>query len=365
MNPQENALHYPLGDELPAAGASLELAPGVRWIRMALPFALNHINLWLLRDRIDGRDGWTVVDCCVDRPEARAQWETLFADALEGLPVLRVMVTHMHPDHVGLAHWLCARWSTPAHACRLWMSGTDYFSARVGTAGGFGGESAIRFYAAHGLNDPEALEQLRARPAYFMGLVPEVPRSFRRLADGDRVRIGDHDWRCISGRGHSPEHIALHCEGLGLLIAGDMVLPRISTNVSVHENEPEADPLTDFLASIDKFLPLPPDTLVLPSHGKPFTGLHARIGQLHQHHQDRLAEVVDACERAPHSAADIVPLMFKRSLDLHQMTFALGEAVSHLHALWRTGGLVRELGADGVWRFRAAPGAQPGATARA
>ena len=128
----EARLHYPLGHALPEPGRALVVAPGVKWVRMALPFALDHINLWLLRDTLDGREGWTVVDCCIAREEAKAQWEDLFANELDGLPVLRVVVTHMHPDHIGLAQWLCQRWSTADHDCRLWISATDYDSARVG-----------------------------------------------------------------------------------------------------------------------------------------------------------------------------------------------------------------------------------------
>ncbi len=356
MNHLEAELHYPLGDTLPAPGASLEVAPGVRWIRMALPFALDHINLWLLRDELDGRAGWSVVDCCVTRDEAKAQWEQVFASSLDGLPILRVLVTHMHPDHVGLAHWLCARWSTPEHPCRLWMSATDYNAARVGSRSttGFGGTAAAGFFASHGLVDPAALDKIRARSSYYPGLVPDVPDSFRRVQDGDVVRIGGRGWRCISGHGHAPEHIALFCDELRVLVSGDMLLPRISTNVSVYDVEPESDPLRLFLASIDKFRDLPEDTLVLPSHGKPFRGMHRRVGQLHAHHRERLDDVLAACRRQPSSAADMLPVLFKRELDLHQTTFAMGEAVAHLHALWHGGQLRRDRGSDGVWRFSAA-----------
>jgi glyoxylase-like metal-dependent hydrolase (beta-lactamase superfamily II) len=171
------------------------------------------------------------------------------------------------------------------------------------------------------------------------------------MLDGGVVQIGGHAWRCISGYGHAPEHIALYCEDLGVLIGGDMMLPRISTNVSVYEQEPESNALAQFLDSIDKFKPLPEATLVLPSHGKPFTGLHRRIEQLHDHHRDRLSEVMDACAQAPCSAADILSVMFKRPLDMHQTTFAMGEAIAHLHLLWFGGRLQRTLGADGVYRF--------------
>jgi glyoxylase-like metal-dependent hydrolase (beta-lactamase superfamily II) len=350
MNVLEQRLDYPFGDALPASGDTMEVAPGVRWIRMALPFALDHINLWLLRDEIDGRQGWTVVDCCISRDEAKAQWEMVFETQLEGLPILRVVVTHMHPDHIGLAWWLCERWNAP-----LWISATDYNAARMASQSttGFGGESAANFFASHGLADPEAIEKIRGRANYYPGMVPHIPPAFRRLQGGDRIRVGGREWACISGFGHAPEHIALYCDAVKVLISGDMMLPRISTNVSVYDIEPESDPLRLFLESIDKFGHLPEDTLTLPSHGKPFRGLHERIGQLHDHHRDRLAEVVEACAAAPQSAADMLPVLFKRPLDLHQTTFAMGESVAHLHALWFAGKLRREQGEDGIYRFAA------------
>jgi glyoxylase-like metal-dependent hydrolase (beta-lactamase superfamily II) len=354
MNAQEQRLHYPLGEALPENGRCIEVAPGVKWIRMALPFALNHINLWLLRDTQDSDsgpvEGWTIVDCCIHKDEAKAQWEEIFAHELDGLPVLRVLVTHMHPDHIGLAHWLCQRWNAP-----LWISALDYQVAKFGCMGptAFGGERAAAFFELHGLVDPESMAQIRARTNYFPSLVPSVPEEYRRLLDGGTVRIGANMWRCISGYGHAPEHMALYCEALGMLIGGDMMLPRISTNVSVYEQEPEANALALFLNSIDKFAPLPADTLVLPSHGKPFTGLHERIQQLHDHHRDRLADVLQACKAKPCSAADVVPVLFTRALDLHQMTFAMGEAVAHLHMLWYDGKVQRRKGDDGILRFAA------------
>jgi glyoxylase-like metal-dependent hydrolase (beta-lactamase superfamily II) len=357
MNELESQLHYPLGETLPEAGRALEVAPGVRWIRMALPFALDHINLWLLRDELDGPDGriqgWTVVDCCISRDEARTQWEQIFAHEFEGLPLLRVIVTHMHPDHIGLAYWLCERWSTPTHTCRLWISATDYNLARIGSAGtnGFGGDSAALFFASHGLSDPASLEKIRERASYYPTLVPAVPRQFRRMMDDDLLLIGGRAWRCISGYGHAPEHISLYCDELQLLIGGDMMLPRISTNVSVFDMEPEANPLQLFLRSIDRFRALPAETLTLPSHGKPFRGLHRRVEQLHEHHRDRLAEVLEACQARPCSAADVLPVLFKRKLDLHQTTFAMGEAIAHLHTLWFEGRLQRRRNDDGVYRF--------------
>jgi len=203
------------------------------------------------------------------------------------------------------------------------------------------------------MNDPETLAQITKRSGYYPSLVPAVPRQYRRLMDGQTVRIGGQAWHCISGFGHAPEHIALRCPALGVLISGDMVLPRISTNVSVHEQEPEADSLTLFLDSLDKYLPLADNTLVLPSHGKPFTGLHERLQQLKDHHRDRLAEVMTACGEKPCSAMDIIPVLFTRALDLHQITFAMGEAIAHLHYLWHGGQLRRSLAPDGIFRFSA------------
>jgi glyoxylase-like metal-dependent hydrolase (beta-lactamase superfamily II) len=354
MNDREHELTYALGDTLPAPGRTLEVAPGVRWLRMQLPFALDHINLWLLRDEIDGREGWTIVDCGITNDATRQAWEQVFAEELGGLPVLRVVVTHMHPDHIGLAHWLTERWQ-----CRLWISATDFNAATLASSSttGFGGRSAARFMASHGLVDPESMARIEARSNYYASMVPQVPPRFRRLMDGDMIRIGPadakRDWVCIAGYGHAPEHISLHCPSLSLLISGDMVLPRISTNVSVIDLEPEGNPLPLYLASIERLRALPADTLVLPSHGKPFSGLHQRIDQLKGHHDERYAELLHACAGAPKSAADLLPVLFKRKLDLHQTTFAMGESIAHLNALWMAGKLVRTLGADGIYRFAA------------
>jgi len=345
-HPHERELHYPFGDAVPVPGAVRDIAPGVRWVRMGLPFALDHINLWLLEDGA----GWTIVDCGITSDPTKAAWEQVFANELQGKPVTRVIATHMHPDHIGLAHWLTERWS-----CRLWVSATDFSVARLSsqTTSGFGGERAAAFFASHGLTDPDSVAKVRARANYYAGMVPKVPEAYRRLMDGMVVRIGAHDWRCIAGYGHAPEHIALHCPELNLLISGDMVLPRISTNVSVYDLEPESNPLTLYLDSLARYEGLARDTLVLPSHGKPFTGLQVRIRQLRDHHDERLAEVIGACGDKPCHAAELLPVLFKRKLDLHQTTFAMGEAIAHLHTLWYAGRLARARGDDGVWRFSA------------
>ena len=360
MNALEQQLDYPHGDTLPALGTTIEVAPGVRWLRMVLPFQLDHINLWLLRDEQEGPDGpghpvqgWTIVDCGIANDKTRAAWETIFANELQGLPVLRVIVTHMHPDHIGLAHWLTERWTNGPHECRMWISATDYGVARMACSGiaAIGGEATARFMASHGLTDEASQTSIKARTNYYADMVPQLPASFRRLQEGDTLQIGGRAWRCHAGFGHAPEHIALHCAELNTLISGDMVLPRISTNVSVHEIEPESNPLMEYLDSIKRMKALPAGTRVLPSHGRPFFGLHTRIDQLVAHHDERFAEVMAACAESPQHAADLLMVLFKRQLDLHQTTFAMGESVAHLHALWLEGKLVRRLDADGIYRF--------------
>jgi glyoxylase-like metal-dependent hydrolase (beta-lactamase superfamily II) len=248
---------------------------------------------------------------------------------------------------VGLSDWLCSRFQAP-----FWATTGEYGFARMMSAAlpGVDGSAALPHFQRHGLRDADMLEKMQSRKNYYPSLVPSVPESYTRVQDQQLVAVGDHHWRVITGFGHSPEHAALYCEALGVLISGDMVLPRISTNVSVFAVEPEGNPLQLYLDSLGKFQDLPADTLVLPSHGKPFRGLHTRIAQLREHHSARLAEVMQAC-RTPLCAAEIVPIMFRRPLDVHQLTFALGEALAHLHKLWFDGILRRETGTDGIIRF--------------
>jgi glyoxylase-like metal-dependent hydrolase (beta-lactamase superfamily II) len=350
----ESALTFPLSEQLPTAGKTLEVAPGILWVRMGLPFALDHINLWLVRDALEGpeglRQGWTAIDCGIHNDATHRDWEQVFAGAMEGLPVLRVLVTHMHPDHMGSADWMCAKWKAP-----LWMSSSEYQSAQMAANGlsNFGGDLTHSFFAQHGWSDPDAVRDVKARQNYYSGMVPQVPNRYHRLMGGQTFKMGDAAWRCIAGYGHSPEHMALYCADQHILISGDMVLPKISTNVSVYAQEPEGNALQQFLDSLDAFQDLPEETLVLPSHGRPFKGLHTRIGQLQDHHKERLADVLGACKEKPQTAHDTLPILFKRELNFHQTTFAMGEAVAHLHVLWQNGQVKRTLDPDGIYRFAA------------
>jgi len=343
MNPEEAQLTYPFNDSLPEPGELQLVCEGVYWLRMKLPFALNHINLWLLEDG----DGWTIIDCGISNEETRRLWETIFSRYLKGKPVTRVIATHCHPDHLGLSDWLCQRWNAP-----LWMSAAEYSFGRMMQAGlsGVEGVAAVPHFQRHGVTDANLIAQLSKRKNYYPSLVPSIPTAFARMQDNQLIPIGAHQWRVITGFGHSQEHVSLYCEVLQCLIAGDMLLPRISTNVSVWAIEPLSNPVQQFLDSIKRYLDLPSDTLVLPSHGKPFRGAHLRVQQLIDHHAARLDEIQQACV-TPQSANDIVPVMFPRELDTHQLTFALGEALAHLHLLWHSGKVTRQEHDDGIIRF--------------
>ena len=336
-----NPMSYPFA-EPPDAGSVCEVAPGVFWLRMPLPFALNHINLWLLRDT----KGWTAVDCGIGLDDTRAHWEKIFASFVGRSGLTRVLVTHFHPDHFGNAAWLTRRFGAP-----LWMTETEFLTAHAQyeALAGFGSDATAALFSEHGL-DAQRVSGIAGRGNSYRKVVGEPPSCFVRIMEGDEIEIGGNAWRVIIGYGHAPEHAALYCKSLGVLISGDMLLPKISTNISVWPTKPESDPLRLFLRSIDRFTELPAETLVLPSHGLPFRGAHHRVQMLHDHHRDRLAEVIDACSQ-PCSAADLLPVLFRRTLDTHQTFFAMGESIAHLNYLWFQGKLSRTLGADGVHRF--------------
>ena len=354
MNSLESELTYPFGEALPDPGALKQVCSGVYWLRMPLPFALNHINLWLLEDG----DGWTVIDCGIASDETRSSWKHIFAHHLNGKPVTRVIATHCHPDHLGLADWLCEQWQVP-----LWMSAGEYGFGRMMQAGlsGLDWASMVPHFRRNGVLDPQIIAQLSERKEYYSTLVPAIPTSFVRLQDQQMLRIGAYGWQVITGFGHSPEHVSLFCAELNCLISGDMVLPRISTNVSVWASEPLGNPLQMFLDSLARYDALDTDALILPSHGKPFRGLQIRLQQLMRHHQDRLAELLQACE-TPQSANDVLPVLFPRPLDAHQLTFAFGESLAHCHYLWYCGKLERVTGDDGIFRFVAKQQAQKAST---
>lgn len=359
------ALSYPLGDP-PAIGAAIAVSADVRWMRMPLPFALNHINVYAVRDG----DGWAVFDTGIRGDETSAAWRKLFgaggalgddahstdASSRPGRPS-RLFATHMHPDHIGMAGWL-----TRTYGVQLWMTRLEYLTCRM-LAADTGREApgdAIEFYRRAGWTD-ESIDKYRAKFGDFGKMIYAFPDSFRRLRDGETICIGGHEWQVIVGNGHSPEHACFYCVQLGLLISGDQVLPRISSNVSVYPTEPDADPLGDWLDSIGTLRQnVPDDVLVLPSHNEPFRGLHARLNRLESGHRAAL-DRLRAKLHEPKRVVDLFEALFARPITSERglLSLATGESLAHLNYLRRRHELDCDLDADGIawYRLRDAPNA--------
>ncbi len=328
----------------PDSGEVMQVVPGVKWLRMPLPFALGHINLWLLEDG----DGWVIVDTGVCTEESQAVWDRTFTGGMEGRPVTRLIVTHLHPDHAGCAGWLADKLDV-----ELLMSREEYLLCRIldSDTGRSAPDAGIRFYKAAGYSQ-EALNSYQERFGMFGKYVSRLPESYRRLQDGDVLGIGANEWEIVVGRGHSPEHACLYCADLNLLISGDQLLPTISSNVSVHPTEPAANPLSDWLASLEELKErIPEDVLVLPAHGKPFRGAHARLNQLIHEHKTGLAELHSLCKE-PKRAIDTFTALFKAKITGSNLMFATGESIAHLNYLLNTHQMTVETNDDGVHWYR-------------
>jgi len=328
----------------PAQGETVAMTDGITWLRMPLPFSLNHINLWLLRDA----DGWVIVDTGVDTRTSREVWKTTFEDAMRGDPATHVIATHLHPDHVGCAGWLVEHFDVD-----LWMTREEYLLCRilVGDTGHEAPEEAIRFYKAAGFDDAQ-LQLYKDNFGMFGRVVGQLPQAYRRLQDRDVCSFAGHDWEIIVGRGHSPEHACLYDRARNILISGDQILPTISPNVSVWPTEPQADPLKDWFDSIDRLeKTLPDDALVLPAHGKPFRGVHVRLEQLRKEHTDNLDKLLETAS-APRRAVDVFDVLFNSAISDSNRVMATGEAISHLTYLCNTGDMIAEQNGDGVMYYR-------------
>jgi glyoxylase-like metal-dependent hydrolase (beta-lactamase superfamily II) len=321
----------------------------VLWLRLPLPYALDHINLYLFEEA----DGWTLFDTGIGDDASKALWEEVLANRLGGRPIVRVVVSHYHPDHVGLAGWLHERFGMPLH-----MAQAEYlfstFQKQPRDAAAHAAYAA--FYRQCGL-DETAVEQVLGRGLGYLSRTTGLPPSFERLMAGDTLRMGGRDWRVLTGGGHSPEQVMLYDEAGCLFLSADQVLAHITPNVSVFTVQPNADPLTLFLRSLAELrAQVPEDALVLPSHRLPFRGLHARLTQLEEHHAHRCALILEACAAQPKSCKDLIPVLFHRALDPHQLSFAVGEALAHINHLVVKGTLRKECCADGVIRYRSATG---------
>jgi len=332
-----------LYEQHPLGAETIEVAPGILWARIPLPFRLNHVNVWLMRES----HGWTVVDTGTSDDNARAVWDQLLAGPLSGAPIVHLIATHGHTDHVGLAGWLFERaGGVPYH-----ITLTEWLAAqlRVEEAKSPLGPSAHRFLERHGC-DPETIASFgdeRIRTRTFMGALPD---EFIRLRDGATVRFGGRKWEVMVCGGHAAAHASFWCADEKILIAGDQVLSKISPMIGVFPNEPEANPLAEYLASLDRFRRLPADALVLPSHGLPFHGLRVRVEELAYHHELRLTALLGLME-TPSTAMSLARGLFPKPVAEGQGRHAFAETLAHAHYLIETGAAERKTGAGGQVLF--------------
>ena len=349
---EKPTLNYPF-EAPPETGQSIEVAPGVMWMRMPMGGKLDHVNVWAIKDdaTVGVGDGWAVVDSGLYTEETVGAWRAQFALATAKNTgqsrLTRVLITHMHPDHVGMAGWLTDRFG-----CRLWMTQLEYLNCRVLMAdtGREAPPDALQFYQRAGWS-PEAIAVYRTRFGNFGKRIYALPQSYRRVVDGDSIQIGNHHWQVVVGTGHSPEHACYYCPDLNVLISGDQVLPRISSNVSVHATEPDSNPMLDWLNSIEKIKKSVPDSvLVLPSHHDCFRGLHARLDYLAAS-QLRTIDRLRRSLREPKRAVDVFASLFGRAIDQSDgglLHLATGESLACLNYLWHRGEITRDVNTDGV-----------------
>jgi glyoxylase-like metal-dependent hydrolase (beta-lactamase superfamily II) len=326
----------------PANGEFVEIAPGVLWLRVPLPFRLNHINIYL----IDDGKGWAVLDTGIANKATQDIWEALAAGPLAGQKLTRLIVTHYHPDHIGLAGWLAERFGLPLLTTQTTYLQCLSISLRPGA---LDAKVYRDFYLRNGL-DPESTARVTTQGHNYLKMVAPLPPVFERIAAGDRLEIGGRIFEVLTGDGHAPEQAMLYCAAGKLFFCADQVLEKISPNVSVWAVDPHGDPLGHYLRSLSALKAyLPEDVLVLPGHQLSFIGLHARADQLAAHHDHRCAIIKEAC-RTPKPAAELVPLVFHRPLDPHEMSFAFSEVLAHVNCMLRRGELAWAEPENGVAR---------------
>ena len=332
--------------EIPAAGEVQRVAPGVLWLRMPLPFALDHINLYLLEDG----DSWVIVDCGLFLPETLTVWEQVLERYLDGKPVSKIIVTHAHVDHIGASGWLCERFNAPLYMTQKeysWVS--DFLREQAEQKTEVLNERSA-FYHRLGMSTDQS-KSLMKLSANFVNIFSPLPEKISPLDDGMLITVGDNQWQIIVSSGHSVAHASLYCEALGIMISGDQVLPRISSNVSVGPHDPDGDPLHSWLCSLARLQTLPADTLVLPAHNYPFFGLRKRLDQLIEGHQEDLVKLTVACEESM-TIMQLVKVMYDRELSLFDLLLGSGECLAHVHYLMHKGTLSRTLNEDGCYLYQ-------------
>ncbi len=329
---------------MPDLGTFTPIASGIFWLRMPLPFDLNHINLYLVEDG----EGYALIDTGIGTKETESLWNMIFESL--GKPITKVIVTHMHPDHIGMAGHIVDKFKAP-----LYMSRAEYFTARALRAGAQGASDwQDDEYLLHCGMSEEYRQISQAKRAEGKGIgqvIKPIPLHYIRLKDADEILIGQHHWRIIVGEGHSPEHLCLHCEEINVLISGDHILPKISPNIGVYSTEPEANPLELYLSTLTKFSDLADDCLVLPSHKLPFIGVHVRIQELIKHHQEHLSNLFAFCSQG-RTVEQCLPILFDRKLNEHNMFFAIAESLAHLNYLYKSNQLQRTVNDDGQYVFK-------------
>ncbi len=344
--PASGELRYPW-DSHPGPDQVVEVADGVLWVRLKLPFRLNHVNIYLLADG----DGWAMVDTGFGNEPTIAAWEALFDGPLKGKAISRVIVTHAHPDHVGQAGWIVQRFDCPFYMSQIeYLQGVYHQNRRT--------EERLvnsrKFFRRHGM-DEEITAQLLGRGQEYLKKTVPLPAAYRRLSNGGTLGVGKRNFRILTGAGHSPEQVMLFCAEDSLFLSADQVLSKISPNVSVWAHEPDENALGSYLASLKSLAgTLPDDVLVLPGHGLPFYGVKARIAQLAEHHEERCQLIAAACRGKAMTSAELVPVIFhKHVLDAHQTGFAAGELIAHVNYMLVNKRLIAAEGPDGVLRFTA------------
>ena len=325
----------------PEPGTLREIAPGILWLRLPLPFLLDHVNIYLIEDE----GGWAALDTGLGDDICKAAWDAAFAGPLRGKRLTRVICSHYHPDHMGLVGWLTARFS-----CPLLITRTEFLTSKVLENTAFAARRD--FYSERGM--PPAFGAAVAQDGHhYLHLTTGIPNQFERLMAGASLRVGGRDFKILTGGGHSPEQAMLYCESDRIFVSFDQVLTRISPNVSVGSMEPAADPLGEYLASLRQVrAAIAGDVLVLPGHHLPFTGLHTRVDQLLEHHASRCEMIAEVTRKAPQTASDLVPVLFKRKMDEHQTGFAFGETVAHVNYMIAQGWVTETRDPDGILRIR-------------